>query len=167
MSLFGRLLGRRRPEWTEAWRSYPGSYSDVPAVWAVDLGMLGLAPVASLPVRLDVFVGVTSDADGLPIDGHQIAALEDAVRAAATRQGGVYVGRIASAGVCRFVAHIPAEPATPIALPEFPAAPVATAYDPHWAFARDVLGPDERQQRLIEDLELVGVLEGQGDPLAV
>jgi hypothetical protein len=167
MSLFGRLLGRRRPDWTEAWRTYPGSYSEAPAVWAVDLGVLELAPIATLPVRMDVFVAVTSDTDGLPTDGAQIAELEDAVRAAAERLGGVYVGRVASSGVCRFTAHIASEPAAPPALPDHPTAPVATAYDPHWAFARDVLGPDERQHRLLEDLELVGILEGQGDPLAV
>jgi hypothetical protein len=167
MSLFGRLLGRRRPDWTEAWRTYPGNYSDAPAVWAVDLGVLGLAPIAALPVRMDVFVGVASDTDGLPTDGVQIAELEDAVRVAAERLGGVYVGRVASAGVCRFTGHIASEPPTPLALPDYPSAPVATAYDPHWAFARDVLGPDERQHRLLEDLELVGILEGQGDPLAV
>jgi hypothetical protein len=167
MNLFGRRPGRRLPDWTETWQTYPGTYSDVPAVWAVDLGILQVAPLANLPVRMDVFVGVTSDADGLPTDGAQIAELEDAVRVAAGRLGGVYVGRIASAGVCRFTAQIAAEPATAVTLPGFPTAPVATAYDPHWAFARDVLGPDERQHRLIEDLAVVGVLEGQGDPLAV
>jgi hypothetical protein len=158
MGILGRLMGRRSPEWTEAWRTYPGTYTNVPAVWAVDLGVLSLAPVAALPVRMDVFVGVTSDGDGLPTDGAQIAAVA---------LGGVYVGRVASAGVCRFTAHIPVEPATPIALSRFPTAPVATAYDPHWAFARDVLGPDERQHRLLEDLEMVEALQGQGDPLAV
>jgi Regulator of ribonuclease activity B/Family of unknown function (DUF695) len=165
MSLFGRLVGRRRPDWTEAWRTYPGTYTNAPAVWAVDLGVLALAPVSALPVRMDVFVGVTSDDDGLPTDGAQIAELEDAVRAAAARLGGVYVGRVASAGVCRFAAHIPVEPTTPITLSDFPTAPVATAYDPHWAFVRDVLGPDERQLRLLEDLDMVEVLQGQGDPL--
>jgi len=167
MGILGRLMGRRSPEWTEAWRTYPGTYTNVPAVWAVDIGVLTLAPVAALPVRMDVFVGVNSDGDGLPTDGAQIAELEDAVRAAAVALGGVYVGRVASAGVCRFTAHLPVEPVAPITLPKFPTAPVATAYDPHWAFARDVLGPDERQHRLLEDLEMVGVLQGQGDPLAV
>jgi hypothetical protein len=167
MSLFGRILGRRRPDWTEAWRTYPGTYSDAPAVWAVDLGALALAPVAALPVRVDVFVGVTSDADGLPVDGAQVAGLEDAVRAIADRLGGVYVGRVSCAGVCRLTVHIPTEPPSTVTVPEFPSAPVATSYDPHWAFVRDVLGPDERQQRLLEDLEVVGMLEGQGDPLAV
>jgi hypothetical protein len=167
MGILGRLMGRRRPDWTEAWRTYPGTYSNTAAVWAVDLGVLELAPIAALPFRLDVFVGVTSGADGLPTDGAQIAELEDTVRASADRLGGVYVGRLASAGVCRLVAHIPLEPASPVTLSDYPTAPVATAYDPHWAFVRDVLGPDERQHRLLEDLEVVGVLQGQGDPLAV
>ena len=54
MGLFGRLLGRRRPDWAEAWQTYPGTVADAPAVWAVDLGALALAPVAALPVRMDV-----------------------------------------------------------------------------------------------------------------
>jgi hypothetical protein len=167
MGILGRLMGRRRPDWTEAWRTYPGTYSNAPALWAVDLGVLELAPIPTLPFRMDVFVGVTSGADGLPTDGAQVAELEDAVRATADRLGGVYVGRLGSAGVCRLVAHIPVDPVNPVTLPDYPTAPVATAYDPHWAFARDVLGPEERQHQVLEGPEVVGVLQGQGDPLAV
>ena len=41
MSLIGRLLGRQRDRWPESWQTYPGVVSDAPAVWSVDLGLLG------------------------------------------------------------------------------------------------------------------------------
>src|SRR5262249_43249969 len=54
MSILGRLISRRRPYWEESWRSYPGLLDDAPAQWTVDIGAVDAAPVAELPVRLDV-----------------------------------------------------------------------------------------------------------------
>jgi Regulator of ribonuclease activity B/Family of unknown function (DUF695) len=167
MGLFGRLLGRRTPDWVEAWQSYPGAVGESPAVWSVDVGALALAPVTALPVRLDALVDVTAGPDGLPTDGAQVAEIEDAVRAAVVAIGGVYLGRVATAGTCLFTAYLPAEPATPVTLAPAGSARISTEYDPHWAYARDILAPDERQHRLIADLALVESLAGQGDPLAV
>jgi hypothetical protein len=167
MGLIGRLLRRQRADWDEAWQVYPGTVADAPAVWAVDLGAVAVAPLAHLPIRLDIVVRVTAGPDGLPTDGAQVAQFEDAVRAVVDGHGGAYVGRVATAGGCRYTSHLPAEPATPVELGAADPAAVTVEYDPHWAYVRDTLAPDERQDRLITDLAIVGVLAGHGDPLAV
>jgi hypothetical protein len=89
------------------------------------------------------------------------------VRRAVSGLDGAYVGRVAGAGRVRFTGHVPAEPASPVSLPGagFPAAEVRTEYDPHWAYVRDALTPDERQHRVIADLALVAHLAAGGDPL--
>ena len=174
MSVLGRLLGRqprlddvvrlrRKPRWAESWQTYPGAVGDAPAFWSVDLGAVEAAPMSQLPVRLDVQISYAADVDGLPVDWAQLAAAEDAVRARVADQGGVYVGRVAGSGVCRFTAQVPAQLTS-----EAPLAggQVSTEYDPHWAYVRDTLAPDERQYRLLEDLAVVGVLAEYGDPLA-
>jgi len=172
MSLFGRLIGRQRdsatrsrrgPRWAEAWQTFPGTVGDQPAVWSVDLGAVNAAPVTHLPVRMDVAAPYAGGPDGLPLDGVHLAAVEDSVRAVVDRLGGVYAGRVAAAGRCRFTAHIPAEPPAPI---EVSGGQVTVEYDPHWAYVRDTLAPDERQYRLLEDLAVVGVLTEHGDRLA-
>lgn len=182
MSVLGRLLGRqhdrvaglgrldsvvrlrRKPRWAEAWQTYPGAVGEAPALWSVDLGAVEAAPMNHLPVRMDVEVGYAAAPDSLPADWAQVAEVEDRVREGVLDLGGVYVGRVAGGGRCRFTAHIPAEPATPVHLAD---ARVTTEYDPHWAYVRDTLAPDDRQHRLLEDLAVVGVLAEHGDPLAV
>jgi Regulator of ribonuclease activity B/Family of unknown function (DUF695) len=167
MGLFGRLMGRRTPDWDEAWQVYPGVVDAAPAVWAVDLGAVAVAPLSHLPVRLDATVPIAAGPDGLPADGAQVAEFEDAVRAAVEALGGAYVGRVSTAATCRFTAHVPSEPAGPVPIATANPATVTTEYDPHWAYVRDTLAPDERQHRLIADLAVVGLLAGHGDPLAV
>jgi hypothetical protein len=154
MSLFGRLLGRPRARWEEAWRTFPGVLADDPAQWTVDLGAIGAAPVAELPVRLDLEAAVT--------DGPAIVRLEDDVRAAVSALDGEYVGRVVGGGRVRLTAHLPAEPGQPLVIC---GQPVVTAYDPHWAYVRDALAPDDRQFQMLSDLAVVDVLTGQGDPL--
>jgi hypothetical protein len=181
MSVLGRLLGRqhdrvvglgrldsvvrlrRKPRWAEAWQTYPGAVGDAPALWSVDLGAVEVAPMIHLPVRIDVEIGYAAKLDGLPADLAHVAQVEDAVRASVVGLGGVYIGRVAGSGRCRFTAHIPAEPAAPVRLT---AARVSTEYDPHWAYVRDTLAPDERQHRLLADLAVVDVLAEHGDPLS-
>jgi hypothetical protein len=181
MSVFGRLLGRqhdrvvrlgrldsvvrlrRKRRWAEAWQTYPGAFGDTPALWSVDLGAVATAPMSHLPVRMDVEVVYAANLDGLPADWAQLAEIEDSVRASLTDLDGVYVGRVAGSGLCRFTAHIPAEPAPPVRLAD---ARVSIEYDPHWAYVRDSLAPDERQHRLLEDLAVVDLLAEHGDPLA-
>ena len=163
---------RRRPRWAEAWQTYPGAVADAPALWSVDLGAVQAAPMNHLPLRLDVEVAYAPNVDGLPADWAQVVQAEDAVRASVAERGGVYVGRVAGNGRCRFTAQLPGEPVT-AQLPGEPAAAVnlaggraSTEYDPHWAYVRDTLAPDDRQHRLLEDLAVVGVLAEHGDPLA-
>ena len=162
MSLFGRLLGRQRTRWAESWQSFPGTVGDAPALWSVDLGAVDAAPVPTLPVRIDVRVPYPAGPDGLPT-GH-LAEAEDAVRTAVDGLGGVYVGRVASRGQAQFTAHLPSEPAEP-GVAGLSQAQVVTEYDPHWAYVRDRLAPDERQHRLLADRAVLGVLSEQGDPL--
>ena len=82
--------------------------------------------------------------------------------------GGVYVGRVASAGVCRFTAHLPAEPATPVALADCRPRRCATEYDPHWAYVRDMLAPGRAPAPAARRTSPWSrSWPGQGDPLAV
>ena len=154
---------RRKARWAEAWQTFPGTVDGATALWSVDLGAVEAAPMGHLPVRMDIDVAYVADTDGLPADGAQVAQAEVEVRAAATVQGGVYVGRVAGNGRCRFTAHLPAEPAAAMTVGGSRA---STEYDPHWAYVRDTLAPDERQFRLLEDLAVVDVLAEHGDPLA-
>jgi hypothetical protein len=162
VSLIGRLLGRQRTRWAESWQTFPGTIADAPALWSVDLGAVDAAPVAALPVRVDVRVPYPAGADGLPTG--PLAEAEDAVRAAVDGLGGVYVGRVASQGQARFTAHLPTEPAQP-SVAGLADAQVVTEYDPHWAYVRDRLAPDERQHRLLADRAVVIALSEQGDAL--
>ena len=173
MSRFStRILGHRRgrkAHWEQAWQSYPGTVGGAPASWFVDVGAVEAAPVAGLPVRLDVEVAYAPGPTGLPdaTDLPYLGELDDAVRAAVEGLDGAYVGRRATGGVCRFTAALPAEPGRPPTLPargdERPS--VRTEYDPHWAYVRDHLAPDERQAQLMGDLMVVQVLQEQGDTL--
>jgi hypothetical protein len=162
MSLFGRLLGRQKPRWDEAWHTFPGTLEGASALWSVDLGAVDAAPVQTLPVRVDVEARYSADADGLPADGTQVTRLEDAVRRVVSGLDGAYVGRVAGHGRVRFTAHVPAEPPQPVTLSD---GEVRTEYDPHWAYVRDALAPDDRQHRMIADLAIVGQLRDDGDPL--
>jgi hypothetical protein len=112
---------------------------------------------------MDVEVTYAAKPYGLPADWAQLVDAEDSVRASVAQQGGVYVGRLAGAGRCIFTAQLPAEPVNPPTLAD---GRVSTEYDPHWAYVRDTLAPDERQYRLLEDLAVIGVLAEYGDPLA-
>jgi len=191
MSLFGRLLGRHRPRWQEAWQTYPGWVEGAAAEWSVDLGAVDAAPIANLPVRLDVEARHPPEphaapgrpephaapgrpgpaaAPGLPgaADDPRLAELEQLVAAVAADLGGSFVGRVARAGSWRLTAHLPAMPTEPVSLAwrgdrELD---IRAEFDPHWAYVRDRLAPDERQSQLLTDLALLGVLAEQGDELA-
>jgi regulator of ribonuclease activity B/uncharacterized protein DUF695 len=165
MSLFGRLIGRRRSRWDEDWRTFPGTINDAAGLWVVDLGAIGAAPVADLPVRLDVSVPFTPGPDGLPSDATTLQAQADAVRAAVAGLAGAYVGLVATRGRTRLVAQLPAEPTDAVSVAGLAEAQVSTEYDPHWAYVRDHLAPDERQHQLLLDLSLLALLAQSGDPL--
>jgi hypothetical protein len=164
MSLFGRLLGRQRTRWEETWHAFPGVFDDVPTQWTVDLGAVAAAPVPGLPVRLDVEAVYPADPDGNPFDATDITRVEDAIRACVAGLGGEYVGRIVGGGRARFTAHIATEPFQPVTIA---GGSVTTAYDPHWAYVRDNLAPDERQHQMLSDLAMLDVLSGHGDPLSI
>lgn len=178
MSLFERLRNpgrsarpgavgmlRRRHRWEPTWLSFPGVVADTPAIWSVDLGAVEAAPLGHLPVRVDIEVQYQPGPDGLPGDAVADRA-EDGVRAIAASQDGVYIGRVVSGGVCRFTVHLPAEPPMSAAVAQLPGATMRAEYDPHWAYVRDTLAPDERQHQWLTDRAMVQMLSEQGDPLA-
>lgn len=168
MGLFARLTSRRQPRWTESWAVYPGEVDGQLAMYFVDLGAAAAAPIPELPVRLDIEVRYAAREDGMPADGHLpgVQRLEDVVSAEARREGGVFVGRVLSAGTCRYTAYLPATPTRPIGLPRDDFAPVVfIADDPSWRYVRDALAPDPWQQHVIGDLMVVKALIGQGDGL--
>jgi hypothetical protein len=111
--------------------------SGAPALWSVDLGAVDAAPVASLPVRVDITAAYPAGSDGLPT-GH-LAEAEDAVRTAVEALGGAYVGRVASQGRCRYTAHLPTQPSAEVGFTDLPGAEVWVEYDPHWAYVRDTV----------------------------
>jgi hypothetical protein len=162
MSLFERLLGRQKPRWDEAWHTFPGTLDGKAAQWSVDLGAVDASPLPQFPVRLDVEAAYRADADGMPADPAEVTRLEDAVRRVVGELDGVYVGRVTGHGQARFTAQLAAEPST---VPSLEGAEVRTEYDPHWAYVRDSLAPDDRQHRLIADRIVVEQLVSEGDEL--
>jgi hypothetical protein len=168
MGLFGRLLARARPPWTENWAVYPGEVDDQLAMFLVDLGAVEAAPVAELPVRLDVEVRFAARDDGMPADGALpgVQRLEDVVAAEARRYAGTYVGRVIAGGACHYTGYLPAAPGRPLALPRDDFAPVVTVHDdPKWSHLRDQLAPDTWQRHVIGDLLVVRALMEHGDAL--
>lgn len=168
MRLLDRLRGRRGSRWAQRWAVYPGEIEGHLAIYFVDLGAAGAAPVAELPVRLDVTVRFVARSDGMPADGHLsgVQRLEDIVSAIAGAEGGVFVGRVISAGACRYTAYLPAEPLRPVVLPRDDFDPVLSIErDPMWTYVRGALAPDERQRHVIGDLGVVQALVQHGDSL--
>jgi hypothetical protein len=166
MGLFQRLRGRPKTHWDETWHTYPGTADGAPALWSVDLGAVEIAPLPHLPVRLDVEATYQAGPDGLPVAPATLLDLEDSVRTVAGELGGVYVGRLAGNGVCRYTAHLPSEPTAPVGVGGVAPERIRTEYDPHWAYVRDRLAPDVRQHRLLQDLAVLNALSDFGDPLA-
>jgi Regulator of ribonuclease activity B/Family of unknown function (DUF695) len=168
VSVFGRLLGRRKVRWTPVWVSFPGTIEDRPALWLIDLGAVEAAPVQGLPLRLDVRAPYRAEAEtGLPQDGElgYLGDVAEVLSATAAAAGGAMVGRVSSAGVTRFTAHLPQDLESPLTLPTRSAGTptVHGEFDPHWAYVRDALTPDERQHSIISDLVVIGYLQQQGD----
>src|SRR5215216_6559228 len=161
MGLFGRLFTREGPRWHETWAVYPGEVNDRMAMYLVDLGAVQAAPLADLPVRLDVEVRFAARDDGMPADGALpgVQRLEDVVAAEARRHGGAYVGRVIAGGACHYTCYLPAVPGRPLALPRDDFAPVVSVYeDPKWAHLREELAPDVWQRHVIGDLLVVRAL---------
>ena len=168
MGLFGRLFGRDTPRWLENWAVFPGDAGDHFAMYCVDLGAVAAAPVAGLPIRLDVEVRFAAREDGMPADGHLtvVQRFEEVVSAEARDRGGAYVGRMIVDGACRYSAYLPAVPVRPFALPRDDFAPVVTTVsDAGWVHLRDVLGPDAEQWHIIRDMGVVRALLDHGDQL--
>jgi hypothetical protein len=166
MGLIRRMLSRQPTRWDEIWHTYPGTVGSATAIWSVDLGAVEAAPLEHLPVRLDVDAPYAAGPDGLPVDAVQLVTVEDSVRASVSALGGAYIGRLATNGRCRFTAHLPAMPDGAVSVAGVAAEGVRAEYDPHWAYVRDALAPDERQHRLLQDRALLGELSVQGDELA-
>lgn len=168
MGLRDRLRRRHGPRWAQRWAVYPGEIEGHLAIYFVDLGAAAAAPVAGLPVRLDVTVRFAARPDGMPADGHlpSVQRLEDVVSAIAEAERGTFIGRVISAGACRYTAYLPTEPVRPVVLPRDDFDPVLSIErDPVWTYVRGALAPDERQRHVIGDLGVVQALVQHGDPL--
>lgn len=170
MGVFGRLLGRRKPRWDPDWATFTGAVDDRPATWWVDLAAVAAAPVEGLPVRLDIVATFAAEPDGQPAAAEQayLEQVRDALAKAVTPLGGVLVGQVSVDGTCRFTAHLPEGAKPSLALPPRDAgAPNSSSeFDPHWAYVRDALAPDERQEHILADLAVVKALSGNGDGLS-
>jgi hypothetical protein len=169
MGVFGRLLGRRKPRWEPDWATFTGSVDDRPSTWRVDLAAVAAAPVDGLPVRLDVTAPYEAGDDGQPTPAEltRLDQLHDALARAVAALGGAVIGQVSTAGSCRFTAHLPDEAKPSLAQPAGggDAPTSATEFDPHWAYVRDALAPDERQAHTLDDLGVVNALRGSGDSL--
>jgi hypothetical protein len=167
MGLFRKLLGRE-PVWTQRWNIYSSDLGNQLAMYNVDLGAVDVAPVAKLPLRVDVEFSYTGDgASGMPDDAElrQIRSLEDAIDKAMRALGGAYVGRVLSGNTGRLTGYLPKTAPAP-ALPAVALRPQLTLTpDPAWSRVLDELAPDAWQRNMIEDLHLVQALEGHGDRL--
>jgi hypothetical protein len=173
MRLFARLFARdphraRGARWPENWAVYPGEANDEMAMYLVDLGAVEAAPIAELPVRLDVSIRFAARDDGMPAAGALpgVQRLEDVVSAETRRYGGAYVGRVISGGICHYTGYLPVVPDRPLALPRDDYAPIVSYYDdPKWSHLREQLAPDTWQRHVISDLLVVRALMEHGDGL--
>jgi len=170
MGLFRKLLGRE-PAWTERWSIYPSEVGDRLTMYNIDLGAVDAAPVAKLPVRLDVELTYDGDgASGMPRDEElvEIRTLEDAVDKAMRALGGAYVGRVLTDNTCRMTGYLPESAKAP----EIPAGPslrprLTLTPDPAWSVVRDELAPDPWQRNVIDDLQVIQQLQAHDDRLDV
>jgi hypothetical protein len=173
MGLFRKLLGRE-PEWTERWSVYPSEIGDRLTMYNIDLGAVDAAPVAKLPLRLDVELTYGGDgASGMPRDDElvEIRTLEDAVDKAMRALGGAYVGRMLTDNTCRMTGYLPESAKTP-ELEALPARPslrprLTLTPDPAWTLVRDELAPDPWQRNVIDDLQVIQQLLAHDDQLDV
>src|SRR4051794_32681885 len=170
MGLFRKLLGRE-PGWTEAWSVYPGEVDEHLAMYHVDLGAVDAAPVAKLPVRVDVEFDYHGDgASGMPADPElvDIRSLEEAVRHAMSALGGAYIGRVLTGNTGHMVGYLPRPDLKPrFDSPDGLSPRLTVSPDPAWTGVRDDLAPDEWQRNLIDDMRVVGSLEEHGDHFEV
>jgi regulator of ribonuclease activity B/uncharacterized protein DUF695 len=169
MGLFRRLMGRE-PAWIERWGMYPSGPEDRLAMYSVDLGAVDAAPVAKLPVRVDVAFTYRGDgASGMPADGElvEIRSLEDALDRAMKALGGAYVGRVLTGNQGTMTGYLPPGATAPAleALPSAAAlAPRLTLTpDPGWTRLVEELAPHEWQRNMIDDNRVLAELEQHGD----
>jgi len=168
MGLFRKLLGRE-PVWTQRWNIYSGDTGDQLAMYNVDLGAVDAAPVAKLPLRVDVEFSYAGDgASGMPDDTElrEIRSLEDAVDKAMRALGGAYVGRVLSANTGRLTGYLPESASAPALPTQVALQPqLSVTPDPAWSRVLDELAPDAWQLNMIEDIQVVQALESHGDRL--
>ncbi len=166
MGLFGRLLGRE-PAWTERWGMYPSGPEDQLAMYSIDLGAVDAAPVAKLPVRVDVEFTYQGDgASGMPADAElvEIRSLEDAVDRAMKALGGAYVGRVLTGNKGTMTGYLPPDATAPALAPTGTLAPrLSLTPDPAWSRLVEELAPDEWQRNMIDDNQVLQELEQHGD----
>ena len=171
MGLLRRLLGRG-PAWVERWAVYPGEVGDGLAMYNIDLGAVEAAPVAKLPLRLDVDFGYPGDgASGMPeaTELTGIHVLDEAVRQTLKANRGSMIGRVLSKGTGRITGYLPeGVTAEQVTLPPVPGLePVVTLTpDPGWTRVRDELTPDAWQRNIMDDNQVVQELEAHGDRLS-
>ncbi len=164
MPLFRRL----RPRWTPDWRAYDGQVDGQPAAIRADVDAIGAAPVAELPVRVEVTVRLADPRpDGSPSAAQLPAlyAVEDRLATGVERRySGRYVGRYFSAGSCRFVYQLPSWPES-FELDD--AAPfmvdVAHADDPDWKRTLELFRPDHTGLQRARSKALLDALASRGD----
>jgi len=166
MGLFRRLMGRERA-WTERWGVYPSGPDDRLAMYSIDLGAVDAAPIAKLPLRVDVDFTYEGDgASGMPADAElvEIRTLEEGVDRAMKALGGAYVGRVLADNKGTMTGYLPPTAPAP-ALPDAGTlAPRLTLTpDPDWSRLVDDLAPDEWQRNMIDDNQVLQELERLGD----
>jgi hypothetical protein len=163
-----RLFRGSRRTWAPAWAAYPGFVDDAFAMYFVDLAACDRAPVAGLPVRLDVeLLLAATDDEGMPTNAELrlVQHIDDVLTRRVGRRG-VYVGRVMCAGTVRFVGYLSELPATQFTLGEERPVRVSVAADPEWAYVRERLTPDASQRHIVDDLAVVTALLDRGDDLA-
>jgi hypothetical protein len=163
-----RLFRGNRRTWAPAWAAYPGFVDEAFAMYFVDLAACDRAPVAGLPVRLDVdLLLAATDDEGMPTTAELrlVQHIDDALARRVGRRGGVYVGRVMSAGTVRFVSYLSELPASQFTLGEERPVRVSVAADPEWAYVRERLTPDASQRHIVDDLAVLTALLERGDDL--
>ena len=106
MSLLRTAARPPKARWVETWQTYPGTVDDAPAVVVGrprrGRGRTAAAPARPLDIEAPYPAGPTGSAEPATWPSWRTPSAR-----AVEALGGVYVGRVASRGVCRFTAHLP------------------------------------------------------------
>jgi hypothetical protein len=154
------------------WEFYPCVVDDRPASIVLNLRYESARPTVETLYWVRIHM---ADADehgmGSPLEADALRAVEEAIVAAATNEGLVYVGRVRTAGVWQLALYgVPGREHALDALARRAElgdrnVEIRSEPDRDWRYFREFLLPDAERRQWMSDRQLVFVLKQHGDVL--